>query len=295
MPDPPETSFPQDFVPQSSDRAQYQPHAYGRYHAPEGNAYSQGGYVTPKQAAPQDSSSIYPSTSSYLSQHISSEQFPVNYGFDPFAQATWDWTQSVDYTNIANQHELQGDSVRGPQGQNNPAVESSVPLPVNPLSPPPRPLPQRPALSPTMKRKSATESRSAHYSTNENQNPSKRQAVSRASSTASHSPSPTVLADAQPSPITSINTAQPLTGLANGSGSNANGEAQRYKGKGTGPQGREIDVSEPRRVVESSGSRDMLPAGRVFPIQIGSALFRLSGASLCSYGMLNSHTNMHMI
>lgn len=284
MPDPSEISFPQDFVPQSSDQAQYQPHTYGRYDAPEGNAYSQGGYVTQKQAAPQNSSLIYPSTSPYLPQHTSPAQYSVNYGFDPLAQSAWDWSQSIDYTNFTNQHELQGDSIQGSQDQNNSTVEFSIPLPVNPLSPPPRPLPQRPALSPTMKRKSATEPQSAQYNANENHNPSKRQAVSYASSTASHSPSPTVLADPQPSPITSTNVIQPIAGQANELGPNSNGEAQRYKGKGTGPQGREIDVSEPRRVVESPGSHDMLPAGRVFPIQIGSTLFRLSGASLCSDG-----------
>jgi hypothetical protein len=120
-------------------------------------------------------------------------------------------------------------------------------------------------------------------SANEQQNPSKRRVVSRASSTASQSPAPTILADAQPSPI--ANVAQ-IAASANQSSIQNNSEAQRRKNasKGTGPQGREIDVSEPRRVVESSDSGDMLPAGKVFPIQIGSALYRLSGASLCSDG-----------
>ncbi|KAF1922483.1 uncharacterized protein M421DRAFT_78112 [Didymella exigua CBS 183.55] len=96
--------------------------------------------------------------------------------------------------------------------------------------------------------------------------PAKRRAVSRTSSTTSQSPAHAGLADAQSSPI------------ANGA------QIGRVKStsKGTGPQGIGIDISEQRRVVESSSSVDMLPAGRVFPIQIGSALFRLSGASLCS-------------
>jgi len=47
-----------------------------------------------------------------------------------------------------------------------------------------------------------------------------------------------------------------------------------------------IDVSKPRKVVEMSGGSDTLPAGKVFPIQIGSELFRLSGASISSDGKL---------
>ena len=63
-------------------------------------------------------------------------------------------------------------------------------------------------------------------------------------------------------------------------------EQQRKKdlAKGTGPQGRVIDVSKPRRIVESPSGHDVLPAGKVFPIQIGSELFRLSGASISSDG-----------
>lgn len=62
-----------------------------------------------------------------------------------------------------------------------------------------------------------------------------------------------------------------------------NNEGQRRKepSKGTGPAGRVIDVSKPRRIVESPVG-DFLPAGKVFPIQIGSELFRLSGASISS-------------
>jgi hypothetical protein len=61
-------------------------------------------------------------------------------------------------------------------------------------------------------------------------------------------------------------------------------QAQKKASKGTGPQGRVIDVSKPRKIVETPVGADMLPAGKVFPIQIGSELFRLSGASLSSDG-----------
>jgi hypothetical protein len=46
-----------------------------------------------------------------------------------------------------------------------------------------------------------------------------------------------------------------------------------------------VDLTKDRRIVEiSSKLTTVLPAGKVFPIQIGSELFRLSGASISSDG-----------
>lgn len=46
-----------------------------------------------------------------------------------------------------------------------------------------------------------------------------------------------------------------------------------------------VDLTRERRIVEiSSKLTTVLPAGKVFPIQIGSELFRLSGASISSDG-----------
>ena len=291
MPDPPDTSNPRDFVPPSSDQAtSFPPQAYARYDAPEGNAYAQGGYATPNQAFPQTSPVNYPNRSPQQQQQQqvgAHGQFPSYYSFDPYAQANWDWTQSADLTTfLPAPYEPQGELIQELRDRKHPTGEFNAPFAVDPLAPPPRPLPQRPATFPKMKRKSdagAELQAMSQQSASEFQGPSKRRAVSRASSTASQSPAPTVLADAQPSPI--ANVAQ-IAASANQSSIQNTSEAQRRRNtsKGTGPQGREIDVSEPRRVVEASDSAGMLPAGRVFPIQIGSALFRLSGASLCSDG-----------
>lgn len=282
MPDQSDTSNPSGFVPPSTDQApSYPAQAYARYNAPEGNAYAQGGYATQNQAFLQNPSLIY-NQGSRQPQQIPSSPFPGFYSFDPYAQVAWGWAQSSEFAQLPAPYEPQGELIQELHDRKDPAEDFSSPLLVNPLAPPPRPLPQRPAKSPKMKRKSDAEAQAiSQQGTSEQQNSTKRRAVSRASSTASQSPAPTVLADAQPSPI--ANVAQ-IAASANQSSIQSSVDAQWRKntGKGTGPQGREIDVSEPRRVVESTGSGDMLPAGRVFPVQIGSALFRLSGASLCS-------------
>ena len=283
-----DTPHLRDFVPPSSDQVTSFPaQAYGRYDAPEGNAYAQGGYATPKQVFPQTPPIAYPNQSSQQQQQLAPGQFPGYCSFDPYEQAARDWTQSVDLTTfLPAAYEPQGELIQELQDRKDPTNEFSIPGAVDWLAPLPRSLPQRPATSPKMKRKSdaAVELQAmVQQSANEQQNPSNRPVVSLASSTASQSPAPTVLADAQPSPI--ANVAQ-IAASANHSSIQNNNEAQRRKNvtKGTGPQGREIDVSEPRRVVESSDNGDMLPAGKVFPIQIGSTLYRLSGASLCSDG-----------
>lgn len=61
-------------------------------------------------------------------------------------------------------------------------------------------------------------------------------------------------------------------------------ELQRRKGsdKETTAAGRQLEAARPRKIVELSGDADILPSGKVFPIQIGSELFRLSGASISS-------------
>lgn len=283
MPDPPSSDQASSFPPQDPRFANYNPRD-ARNNAPEGSAYAQGGYATPTQAFPQSSPLIYPNQSPQQQHQTALSPFPSYYSFDPYAQTAWDWTQSLDYTQLPTPYEPQGELIQELRDRRNPSVEFSNPLLVDPLAPPPRPLPQRPAQSPKMKRKSQSDAqRELEIAQNaiDAGNPTKRRAVSRASSTTSQSPAPTVLADAQASPI--ANVAQ-IAAQANQSSIHNNVGARKSTGKGTGPQGREIDVSESRRVVESSGSADMLPAGRVFPIQIGSALFRLSGASLCSDG-----------
>lgn len=138
-----------------------------------------------------------------------------------------------------------------------------------------------------MKRKANSEpdsavSQTASNATETQHNPSKRQNRSRRS-TSTSLPSPDVAesADACQSPAKEAQVVQPSPEPA------PQADTERRKNeqsKGTGPQGRVIDVSKPRRIVESPGGVELLPAGKVFPIQIGSELFRLSGASITSDG-----------
>jgi hypothetical protein len=211
----------------------------------------------------------------------------AGYSFSPGASTAWDWTQSVDFADFTAHYEPQGELVQEVQDPNAASNDFSIPLPVNPLSPPRRPLLQDPVAQTGMKRKAGSEPNSAVSQTaSEQQNPPKRAAVSRGSSTASLA-SP-VITEGHPLPMAQKNAGQSTVESAPQSNAQGNGDAQRRRdaSKGTGPQGRIIDVSKPRKVAESPSGADILPAGKVFPIQIGSALFRLSGASLSSDGML---------
>jgi hypothetical protein len=206
-------------------------------------------------------------------------------GFDSQepAPTAWEWAQVTDFSTF--HYEPQGELAQEFQGQRDVPNDINVPPPVNPLSPPRRPRPQGPIVQTSMKRKAESEPDSAVSQTaSEQQNPAKRPAVSRASSTASLA-SPLVT-EARSLPTAQTAAGQKIVESAPPAAPQGNDDAQRRRdaSKGTGPEGRVIDVSKPRRVVGSPDGMDMLPAGKVFPIQIGSALFRLSGASLSSDG-----------
>lgn len=226
----------------------------------------------------------------------------ATYGFDSEAPLAWDWGGAMDFSEFTNNYEPQGELIQEPRNQGVSANDFNIahlastsesayrsshqpqgaaPGAQKPFSPPPRP-PQRPAIQTGMKRKAESEpssavSQSASVTT---ENPPKRPNQSRTSSTVSPPPA---LTDAS---MTQITVASAAAEHAPHSTQQGHNEAQRRneQNKGTGPQGRVIDVSKPRRVVESHGGSDTLPAGKVFPIQIGSELFRLSGASISSDG-----------
>jgi hypothetical protein len=231
------------------------------------------------------------------------------YEFNNQTQMGWDWTNSIDFSGFTDHYEPQGELV-GELQHAVTANDFSIPLPVakvdqiyqapsapeivnvtpptaqTPFSPPLKP-PQRPAIQTSLKRKAESEpdsavSQSTATAGESKPNPAKRPNKSRQSSTTSL-PSPIVPepSDALKSPMTQTSVARSAPEpTAQG---NTENPKKKEQNKGTGPQGRVIDVSKPRRVVESPGM-DMLPAGKVFPIQIGSELFRLSGASISSDG-----------
>ncbi|KAH7406796.1 hypothetical protein DE146DRAFT_405323 [Phaeosphaeria sp. MPI-PUGE-AT-0046c] len=307
MTDRSQASSGRDFGFQTSDQAgatsqQHPQHAYGQYNADQ-NANAPGVADTPLPAHLQDPSMRYQDFGLPHQQPAPGQY--SGYGFSPSAALGWDWTNSIDFSEFTAQYEPQGElavEIQQPLDAN----DFSIPLPVstiesvyqtphasnvvtpntanaqNPLSPPPKP-PQRPVVQTGMKRKADSEPDSAVSQTTSahpesQQNLAKRPHKSRQSSTNSL-PSP-VVTETRQSPMAQSVVAQAAPEPI----SQENTEVARKKeqSKGTGPQGRVIDVSKPRRVVESPGGPDMLPAGKVFPIQIGSELFRLSGASISS-------------
>lgn len=307
------SSLRSDFAFQSSEQAdgasqQLPQQSYGHYEA-ERHANAPGASATPLQVPGSDPSMRYQDFGNHNSQQLAG-QFQ-GFGFNPSGPMSWDWTSSLDFTDFTNHYEPQGELVNELQNQNVTTNDFSIPLPITtadgafqpaqqpqaalpvpanvhtPLSPPPKP-PQRPVVQTGMKRKAESEPGSAtsqnnNFPTEAHPNVTKRQTKSRQSSeTSLTSPVIAPSTEARQSPMAQTVVAQepseptPKT--------NTEVEKKKEQSKGTGPQGRVIDVSKPRRVAESPGAADMLPAGKVFPIQIGSELFRLSGASISSDG-----------
>jgi hypothetical protein len=255
-------------------------------------------------------------SASHSSQSISQPSQPsARSPFSNYNFAVWDWDNSIELADFTSHYEPQGELVQELQNQSIPTNDFSIPLPItpseppyaspqppqsaattiaqNPLSPPPKP-PQRPAVQTGMKRKAESEpnsaiSQSAGSTSEVQQGPAKRPNKSRSSSSASiTSPTVTAPSGASRSSMTQV-TLPPVSSepqVSSNTTASIGPEQQRKKelAKGTGPQGRVIDVSKPRRIVESPSGHDVLPAGKVFPIQIGSELFRLSGASISSDG-----------
>ncbi|KAF2469860.1 uncharacterized protein BDR25DRAFT_334765 [Lindgomyces ingoldianus] len=325
MPDQSGRTSSRDFAFQSTDQAfgtssssSYSTHNHERYYA-EGSTNAASVPPSSNHAPQQDASSL-------RFQDYAHQQSPLqsqapnqlsSYSFSPGGPLVWDWSNSIEFSDFANQYEPQGELVQ--ELQNQPASSDfSIPLPVttadavyqspqqissapattvqNPLSPPPPPAKssQKPALQTGMKRKAESEpnsavSQSASFSAELQQPATKRANKSRSSSQASiTSPAVAAATETRRSSMTQSATATAVVATESAQpASNSNttsAEAQRRKepSKGTGPQGRVIDVSKPRRIVESPAGGDQLPSGKVFPIQIGSELFRLSGASISS-------------
>lgn len=261
-------SYARDSERQSSDQASPAscaalPRFAHDAHAGFAFARAQRGYAIPGPPLSQSSPVIFPGQSPQQQQqqqynhsndhhhhHDQPASDPLAHylTLDAYAHTAWDWSQLPNnLTELPTAYEAQGELVHGGR-------DGHPLLVVDPLAPPPRPPP------PPMKRRAdahwepeSVQGVQSVQSAGDAGNSAKRRAMSRTSSTTSRSPAPAAPADTT---------------------------------KGTGPLGKETDVSSPRRVVEaaSPSSAALLPAGRVFPIQIGSALFRLSGASLCSDG-----------
>lgn len=235
----------------------------------------------------------------------------ANYAYSPGGPLVWDWNNSIEFPELAHHYEPQGELVQELQSQHLLSQDFSIPLPVtyqdsihqspqqipsvpgtatqNPLSlPPPPPPRQRPVLHTAMKRKADSEPNSAtsagvSFAGDLQQPAAKRASKSRSSSSASLNVP--VMAPAQTDRRTSMTGSQSNTGAAASDATmQPSTELQRRKGsdKGTTAAGRQLEAVRPRKIVEASGDVDILPREKVFPIQIGSELFRLSGASISS-------------
>ncbi|KAL6706006.1 hypothetical protein ACN47E_006108 [Coniothyrium glycines] len=298
-------------TPDQAGEASQAHSSYGHYDA-ELDTYAPGVSGDSNQTNVSGLSSRFPGSG------VQSQQISPGFAGLGFAPTTpvggWDWTRSIDFSSFT-QYEPQGELAHESLNQSVSNNDFSIPLPIafpqsayqsflqaqsaNPispaaqtqilLSPPPPPglAQQRPVLQTGMKRKLDSEPSSAvsQSAGATSDNPSKRQNKSRESSDASTT-SPAV-ADASEAHFpaltpnataSSVDESAPRPAAQDDSSS----EQRKDPSKGTGPQGRVIDVSKPRRVAESPHGLDILPAGKVFPIQIGSELFRLSGASLSS-------------
>ncbi|KAG9187263.1 hypothetical protein G6011_05134 [Alternaria panax] len=306
-----------DFAFQTSDQAsgvsqQHPQQFYGGYHA-EHIANANTAEVTSQAHSHGFSAGFHDYTGNSQQHQVMPGHFN-GFGFNASAPAGWD---AIDFSDFTNQYEPQGELVQEYQSQVNPTNDFGIPHPVtagesayqalpqsqsatttpnaaqsqNQLSPPPPPAQQqqqqRPTVQAGMKRKVNSEPTSTVPQGGgvATENPPKRQNVSRQSSDASTA-SPALPAPAgvrTPSTTRSATHAPTNEALPQpASRENTVPERRKEQSKGTGPQGRVIDVSTPRRVPESPGGLDILPAGKVFPIQIGSKLYRLSGASIAS-------------
>jgi hypothetical protein len=317
MTDQSQDSSGREFVHQTSDQATGAPQQHTQQ--PYGHYDGENGTNAPGIPENQLPAHLHDPALRYQAYGVHQQQ-PVpaqfgGYAFNPSMPLGWDWTNSLDFSEFTTQYEPQGELVEELQH----AVTTndfSIPLPVttadanfnrpghasavttpnlllahNPLLPPPKP-PQRPVVQTGMKRKAESEpdsavSQTASNATEAQPNQSKRQNKSRQSSTTSL-PSPVIadVSETRQSPTTQT----PVARAPSEPKPQANTDvAHKDRSKGTGPQGRVIDVSKPRRVITSPGNLDnVLPASKVFPIQIGSELFRLSGASISSDGKHNS-------
>lgn len=240
------------------------------------------------------------------------------YIFTPGGPLLWDWDSSMDAVGFGTFFEPQGELVEELQHQQPPRQDFSIPRPVNarmdsqiaeqvqtpiatgtelPLSlaelaPSLDSPPQNPGIRTKSKRKADSDPiptpGEAINPVEAAQRPAKRVAMSSKSPVGSGNPS-TSQSDLQPA--TGGSTSTSSTSL---SASGTGRISTRHEGASTGAipagtqppaTGREAPTSTARKVVEARVTRGhVLPAGKVFPIQIASELFRLSGASISSDG-----------
>ncbi|KAF2843509.1 hypothetical protein M501DRAFT_994453 [Patellaria atrata CBS 101060] len=231
----------------------------------------------------------------------------------------WDWDNTIiDFNEIAHAYQPQGELVQELQNQHPPAQDFTIPpvqLQAHDSIPPPSqspiatlntptsnhaeqppstlPPPSRPTSIYTgMKRKSDSEPASATSvtgSTVGDAPPAKRTAKPRTPSASD--PKTAILSESQGS-VNSSRTVGDFAGSTgnvvssgdNGARQNEDTTREATRRTVSTAASRNVPLGKERTIADSSitGKGPILPAGKVFPIQIGSELFRLSGASISS-------------
>jgi hypothetical protein len=324
MPEQPGCTSSRDFALQSTDQV------FGADGATTSNSTAPTHRYDPENTAntsnaPSDAHQTAPDALLSFGQQQSPDDF-ANYNYSPSGPLVWDWNNSIDLdSEFTHHYEPQGELVQELQNQHNPNQDFSIPLPVsvqdsiyqyplqtptpastvplNPLSPPPPPQ-QRPTVKTTtaaMKRKAPSEPTSATSAgvsalTPDIQEPAaKRPSKSRRSSSASANPPALTSAGSDRISTTSMASNQTTSAAAVGEGTNTE-LTRRKSDKAVANSTRPSDYGRSRKIVEAPGrDTSQLPAGKVFPIQIGSELFRLSGASLSSDGKHLKSLNLLII
>lgn len=233
----------------------------------------------------------------------------------------WDWENSIDFTDVADFYEPQGELTQAqyqPPGQDfsfphaisasepslsanspqltpsacSPSLDASNPLASLPFAflPPPARASTSASAQPAMKRKDRSESASIGssaalpYGNDSIHEPAaKRTATSRSSSVAEESPTvtqgPSFVNPRGGSPDGLGNATRGTPGISAAQSAAQAGPA----GAANASNAAQPTATRPRKIAEIGNKYSaILPAGKVFPIQIGNELFRLSGASISS-------------
>lgn len=221
----------------------------------------------------------------------------AGYGVPPGGSLVWDWNNSIQFGDSTTFYEPQGELSQELQAQLPTTNEFSNPIPVR--TPSASELgdstsmnstfatqtfatpaaPRRESLDPMntragMKRKASDAPQSV-----QDPSPPKRPSVSKQIEPQS--------ARATRSRAQEQGTDNPQDGDV--SNPSQGGEDNERSKASSSKQKETVDLTQERRIAEISAKlTTVLPAGKVFPIQIGSELFRLSGASISSDGPYHS-------
>lgn len=235
-----------------------------------------------------------PGASNPLNAYYSDPGHLAGYGVPPEGPLVWDWNNSMQFGDFATFFEPQGELSQELQAQLPTTSEFSNPIPVR---------------TPTASELGNSTGMNSTFATQNFATPAapRRESLdpmnTRAGMKRKASDAPQSAQDPSPPKRPSVSRQfEPQSARATRSGAQEQGTDNSQDGDVSNPsQGGEdnertkassskqqetVDLTKERRIAEISAKLStVLPAGKVFPIQIGSELFRLSGASISSDGL----------